>query len=98
MAYNEYGTFYTTADAEAVAAGVPVRVKMMHILSGAGGGAVVSLKNNGTSGTIYVTQTGTASTGVTFYYGEDGIKFPNGCFVDVDTNTTSVVLSVKKDI
>lgn len=90
--YNEYGTKLITADGEATAAGVPTRVKCIHILSGGGGAAVVSLKNNGSGGTIYITETGTVSTGKTFYYSEDGILFPNGCYVDVDANTTSVAV------
>lgn len=96
--YHEYGTKIVTEDGEATAANTPTRIKTMHILSGGGGAAIVSLKNNGSSGTIYVTETGTTSTGKTFYYGEDGILFPNGCYVDVDTNTTSVILVLKKVI
>lgn len=95
---NEYGTKLITVDAEATVAGKPTRVKCIHILSGAGGGAVVSLKNNGSGGTVFVTETGTASTGKTFYYSEDGILFPQGCFVDVDTNTTSVAVVCKLDL
>lgn len=98
MSWNEYGTKLITADGESLSAGDRTRVKAMHILSGGGGAAVVSLKNNGASGTIYITETGTVSTGKTFYYGEDGFIFPNGCYVDVDTNTTSVLLSLKKDV
>lgn len=83
-----------TADAVVGASAKPVRVFSIHILSGAGGGAVISLKSGTTSsGTAYITETGTASTGKTFTYGLQGVWFPSGCFVDVDANTTSVAVT-----
>lgn len=82
-----------------LAAGEGVRVFNMHILSGGGGAAVVSLRNGQTvAGTIWITETGTASTGKTFDYGVQGHYFPAGVFVDVDTNTTSVLISCRKEI
>ena len=88
------GTALITADAAVNTASVAVRVFAIHIISGAGGGAIVSLRSGGAvSGTIWVTETGTASTGKTFSYGLQGIWFPSGCFVDVDTNTTSVAVT-----
>ena len=89
---DNFGTKIITADGEATTAGVPTRVKSIHIISGGGGAAVVALNNNGSSGTVYIKETGTVSTGKTFYYGEDGMLFPLGCFVDVDSNTTSVLV------
>lgn len=90
--YNEFGTKLITADGEATTANIPTRVQSIHILSGGGGAAVVSFKNNGSSGTTYLTETGVVSTGKTVYYGQDGVLFPNGCYVDVDANTTSVAV------
>jgi len=88
------GTQIITADGVVNASSVAVRVFAVHIISGAGGGAVVSLRSGAVvGGTIWVTETGTASTGKTFSYGTQGILFPNGCFVDVDTNTTSVAVT-----
>lgn len=92
MPLQEWGTKNLTASGEINIAGVAIRVKCIHIISTGGGGAVVSLKNNGTSGTTFVTQTGTVSTGATFYYGEDGFLFPNGCWAAFDGNTSSVLL------
>ena len=87
------GTQLITADGVVSSASTPVRVFAIHIISGAGGGAVVSLRLGAVvGGTIWVTQTGTASTGATFSYGTQGIWFPTGCFVDVDSNTTSVAV------
>lgn len=92
------GSILVTADGELIAAGNTIRVFNIHILSGGGGGAVVSLKNGGASGTVWITETGTTSTGKTFDYGINGLLFTNGCFVDVDANTTSVLLSCRKEI
>ena len=92
------GTVLKTSDGEAIVAGVPVRVFMMHIISTGGGAAIVSLKNNGASGTTYITETGTLGTGKTFTYGRCGILFPNGCYVDVDVNTTSATLTAIKEL
>jgi hypothetical protein len=69
----------------------------MHIISGGGGAAIVSLINNGASGTTYIKETGTVSTGKTFDYGVHGLLFPLGCYIDLDTNTTSVLLSCRKE-
>lgn len=88
------GTQVITADGVVNSTAKAVRIFSIHILSGAGGGGVVSLRSGSTvSGTIWVTESGTASTGKTFSYGTQGILFPSGCFVDVDANTTSVTLT-----
>lgn len=87
-------TTVVTADGVVASAGQAVRVFAIHIISGAGGGAVVSLRSGSTvGGTVWITETGTASTGKTFPYGTQGVLFPSGCFVDVDTNTTSVTVT-----
>lgn len=94
MIQNAGTTLIGTADAAVGTAGQAVRVFSIHILSGGGGATVVSLRNGSTvSGTVWVTETGIVSTGKTFNYGTQGILFPSGCFVDVDANTTSVLVS-----
>lgn len=89
-------TQLVTADAVISASGKPVRVYSIHIISGGGGGAVVSLVNGTAAGTATITETGTVSKGVTFNYGTCGHAFPAGCFVDVDTNTTSVAVAFER--
>lgn len=75
-------------------AGIAVRVFHIHIISGGGGGSVVSLRNGSSgSGTIWITQTGTTSTGATFNYGMQGILFPAGCFVSTDANSANVIVT-----
>lgn len=74
------------------------RVFSIHIISGGGGAAVVSLRNGQTvSGAVWITETGTVSTGKTFNYGKYGILFPNGCFCDIDANTTSVAVQFEQE-
>lgn len=88
------GTQLVTADGVVASAGTAVRVFTIHILSGGGGAAVVSLRTGSVvGGAIWVTETGTVSTGKTIQYGTQGIWFPNGCYVDVDANTTSVAVT-----
>jgi len=90
------GSQLITADGVVFSAGKPVRIHAMHIISGGGGAAAVSLVNGSAAGTASITETGTTSKGVTFTYGPAGFAFPNGCFVDVDTNTTSVFISFER--
>lgn len=87
------GTQVITADGVVNAAGVAVRIFSIHVISGGGGAAVPTLKTGSViGGAIWIQETGTASTGKTFTYGTQGVWFPNGCFVDVDANTTSVTV------
>lgn len=87
------GSQLLAADGAVGTSGTAVRVFMMHIISG-GTPAVVSLRSGtSTAGTIRVTETGTANTGATFTYGMQGLLFPSGCFLDLDGNTTSVLVT-----
>ena len=87
------GSQLLTADGVVGVSGRAVRVFSVHIISG-GTAAVVSFKNGTAAGdTSWVTETGTISTGKTVDFGCNGILFPAGCFVDCDTNTTSVLVN-----
>ena len=87
------GSQLVTADIAVGTSGVRTIVYAIHVLSG-GGGAAAPVLRNGTSGsgTIYIQETGTVSTGKSFEYGTQGFVFPGGCFCDVDANTTSVLV------
>lgn len=90
------GSQLVTADAVLGISGQAKIVYSIHIISGAGGAAVVSLRRGTTdSATIGITEEGVASKGATKNY-EGGMYFPAGCFVDVDTNTTSVLVSYRE--
>ena len=89
---SRHGSQLVTADGVLGISGTAKFVYGIHIISAATG-AVVNLRN-GTlvTDTIYIAETGTASKGITFNYNE-GFFFPAGCYVDVDANTTSVIVS-----
>lgn len=73
--------------------GKPIRVFNMSLLSG-GTASVIQLKSGTSgSGTIFIQETGTISTGKTFDYGTHGHYFPTGCFVTVDANIVSAEIS-----
>lgn len=96
MAAMLNGSQLVTADA---VLGISAQAKIVfciHVISTSGGGAVINLRRGGAVGdTIGITETGTVSKGVTFNY-EGGMFFPGGCFVDVDANTTSVLVSYRE--
>ena len=93
------GSQLITADGVAGTSGKPLRIYSVHVISGGGGGAVVNLRSGtAVGGTIRVAVTGTASQGITFSFGEQGYLFESGCFVDVDANTTSVLLTEQVEL
>lgn len=95
----ESGSQLITADGVVGASGKPTRVYGIHVISGAGGGAVINLRSGtAVSGTIRIKSTGTASQGVTFTYGNHGQLFESGCYCDVDTNTTSVLVNYSQEV
>jgi hypothetical protein len=92
------GDQLVTADLAVGTSGAPIRVFSMHIISGAGGGAIVNLRSGTAVGdTIRIKETGTASQGKTFTYGKYGYLFESGCFCDVDANTTSALVTFIKE-
>jgi len=93
------GSQLIVADGVVGTSGKPIRVYGIHVISGAGGGAVINLRSGtAVGGTIRITSTGTASQGVTFLYGNEGQLFEAGCFCDIDTNTTSVLVSFQREL
>lgn len=80
-------------DAVIGSSGVAVRILTVHLISD--GTATVTNLRNGTSAsaTIYVTETGTASTGKTINYGTQGMLFPAGCFLDVDAHCVGGIVT-----
>lgn len=92
------GSQYFTADGVVGVIGRPCRVFSVHLLSG-GTASTTTLKNGTTtSGTVYVQLDGTISKGTTFNAGPAGIRFPGGCFVDVDANATSVLVEFENEL
>lgn len=96
MAGTTVGSQLITEDGVLGISGQAKTVYAMHLLSGATAGIVKLRNGTAVTSTIYVQQTApTVSTGNTFVY-EDGFFFPAGCYVDVDANVTSVLLSYKE--
>lgn len=90
MAANTlHGSTLLTGSGAVGVAGKPKVIYGLHVISGTA--SVVILKNNGTGGTIYIKQTGTANTGATFVFPE-GFFFPTDCFYTADGNQTSVLV------
>ena len=95
MAGRTHGSAYLTASGSVGVASKPKMVYAAHIISTGGGASVLTLKNNGTGGTIYITGTGTTSQGITFNFGE-GFFFPTDCFFTAGANLTSVLISYEE--
>lgn len=87
------GTQLVTADIAVGDSGTAVRIFCIHIISGASAGVVDLYNGTSTGGTRYVSEDGTASKGKTVFFGPQGFVFPDGCYVDVDSNVTSVLVS-----
>lgn len=84
-------------DAAIGASGTATRVFTLHVISD-GTATVVSLRNGtSASATAFVTETGTVSTGKTINFGTQGMLFPSGCFLDVDTHTTGGIVTYNQN-
>lgn len=90
------GTVRRTASGELLSAGDNVRVFSVHIVSIADTSGKVLLREGGASGTIKYELTGQAGTGFTDNI-DDGLLFTNGCYADLDVNTTSVAIQCIKE-
>ena len=91
------GTKYMVADGEILARDNRIRVFNINVNSGAGGGGIVEFRNGGAAGDIYLVTTGTVSTGVPFEYGDHGIVFTDGCYVNMDANVDSITVTYRKE-
>lgn len=90
------GSIYLDADGAVGVSGKPVRVYSVELLSGETAGKLVLRNGDSASGTIYVNQTcATVSETNTFNWC-GGLTFPDGCFFDIDTNTTSIVANYEQ--
>ena len=92
---QEWTTVNTTTSGELTSAGIPTRVKLLHIISD-GTAGVTTISNNGSGGTVLIKVTGTINTGKTIYYGEDGYYFPKGAFLTPDAHSTNVTVVCRK--
>lgn len=88
----------TTTDAAGTAVNNPIgtRIFNIHLIS-SGTPSVLNIAN-GNGGTNYLKLTGTASTGVTFDLGVNGICFPNGAYATVDGNIVTAQINCRSDL
>lgn len=90
---QKHGSVYLTVDTDVGISADPKYLYGLHIISGAIAGIVKLYNGTSASGTLYMQVTGISNDGYTIDFPE-GFHFPGGIFVDIDANTTSVLLSV----
>ena len=86
------GTKRFTADGVVGPSGGNIRVYNATWLSGTTAGDLTLRQGTTTAGDIWVQETGLLSKTETINF-EGGMLFTNGCYVDLDANTTAVVIS-----
>lgn len=89
------GSIRLTTDGVVGVSGKPVMVYSVVALSAGSNGEIVLRNGSSASGTVYVQQDGTASKTVTLNF-IGGLYFPGGCFFDIDTNITAIVVSYEQ--
>ena len=94
------GTQQAVIDISIGTAGIPTRVFFVELLSGGGGaGSVVMRNGTKTTDTAFSQIDGTAASKTdSRFYGEDGMYFPDGCFVDLGTNASSATVVYKQEV
>jgi len=80
-------------DAAVGSSGAAVRVFTVHIISDGTAGVAILRNGTSTAGAAYVTESGTINTGKTINYGTQGMVFPSGCFLDVDSHVTAGIVT-----
>jgi hypothetical protein len=84
-------------DAAIGPSGKPIRVFSVNFLSDGTAGVLILRNGTSASDTVYVTENGVISSGKTISYGQAGILFPAGCFMDVDSHVTGGVVSFARE-
>lgn len=84
-------------DAAVGVSGQPTRVFTLHVISDGTAGVAILRNGTSSSGTAYVTETGTISTGKTVNFGTQGMLFPAGCFLDVDSHCVGGIVTFALD-
>jgi hypothetical protein len=93
------GTQQLTASGVVGTSGAPIRVWKWTI--GSGGTAGLAKLRSGTtaSGVIFAEDTGTINIGGRNLtdFGATGLFFPNGCYCEMDVNTTAVTIAYTQE-
>lgn len=97
MIQNSGSQAFTTSDVVIGTSGKPTRVFAINFVSGGTAGVILLRNGTSASGTAFIREDGVISSGKTVQYGQTGIFFPAGCFLDVDTNVTVGVISYAQE-
>lgn len=84
-------------DAAIGASGKPIRVFCVNFLSDGTAGVLILRNGTSASDTVYVTENGVVSSGKTIQYGQAGMLFPAGCFLDIDSHVTAGVVTFARE-
>lgn len=84
-------------DAAIGPSGKPIRVFSLNFLSDGTAGVLILRNGTSASDTVFVTENGVVSSGKTVEYGQTGILFPAGCFLDIDVHVTGGVISFARE-
>lgn len=77
--------------------GQPVRVFSVHLVSDGTASTVILRNGTSAAGTAFIQVDGVVSKGATLDFA-NGILFPNGCFVDVDSHSQSIVVTYSAEL
>lgn len=93
------GNTIVTADTVIGVSGRPVRVFSATYLS-SGTAAALVLRNGTGAGDDALVQTadGTINVSITLNFGESGLLFPAGCFVDFDSDMTRISIMAQAEV
>lgn len=90
------GSRHITANGELSTSGMPVVLYDVSINSNESAGLVILRNGTSADADVLLSFTGTASEGISIPLNEDGVMFPNGCYVDIDGNVESVTISFQR--
>lgn len=88
---------FTTTDGILGRGSRPCRVFGVYLLSGGTASTVILRNGSSATSTIQLQLDGTISK-ATYWSDANGLLFPNGCFVDVDSNTTALSVSFEEEL
>lgn len=102
MAFEDKsGSEKFTSDGVVGISGKPCRIFRAFMISGAGAGQLILRNGTSATDTIYVNESGAGAdaqdTYGADYFGFNGLEFPDGCYLDVNANTSYVVLEYRSE-
>ena len=91
------GNTRLTADGLVGTSGKPIRIFIIHLLSGATASTTTFKNGTSTGGTAYVQVDGVSSQGVTLNFA-GGVRFPDGCYMDTDANISHALITYTEEM